>query len=81
MVGDFVKAARLCPKVCGQNSKRWEDWIFVFAQKHQLQAIIPFVPTESPTLGHLVYEMILAHFLTHDRKVGIMLLVRREGLC
>ncbi|PIL28149.1 hypothetical protein GSI_09686 [Ganoderma sinense ZZ0214-1] len=66
--GDFVKAARLCPKVCGQDSKRWENWIFVFAQKHELQAIIPFIPTESPTLGHLVYEMILAHFLTHDRQ-------------
>ncbi|TBU65241.1 vacuolar assembling protein VPS41 [Dichomitus squalens] len=66
--GDFVKAARLCPKVCGHDTKRWEDWIFVFAQKHQLQAIIPFVPTESPTLGHLVYEMILAHFLQHDRQ-------------
>lgn len=22
---------------------------------------------ESPQLGHLVYEMILAHYLTHDR--------------
>ncbi|KAI0685116.1 vacuolar assembling protein VPS41 [Cerioporus squamosus] len=66
--GDFVKAAHLCPKVCGQDTKRWEDWIFVFAQKHQLQAIIPYVPTETPTLGHLVYEMILAHFLAHDRQ-------------
>ncbi|KAH9833885.1 vacuolar protein sorting-associated protein 41 [Rhodofomes roseus] len=65
--GDWVKAARLCPKVCGQDPKRWEDWIFLFAQKHQLQAIIPYVPTESPTLGHLVYEMILAYFLAHDR--------------
>ena len=68
--GEFVKAARLCPKVCGQDTKRWEDWIFVFAQKHQLQAIIPYVPTETPTLGHLVYEMILAHFLAHDRQVS-----------
>ena len=33
------------------------------------QAIIPYVPTESPTLGHLVYEMILAYFLAHDRQV------------
>ncbi|KAH9910297.1 uncharacterized protein B0H18DRAFT_1130398 [Fomitopsis serialis] len=65
--GNWAKAARLCPKVCGQDLKRWEDWIFLFAQKHQLQAIIPFVPTESPTLGHLVYEMILAYFLAHDR--------------
>lgn len=35
--GEFAKAARLCPKVCGQDIKRWEDWIFVFVQKHQLQ--------------------------------------------
>ncbi|KAI0940385.1 hypothetical protein AcV5_001504 [Taiwanofungus camphoratus] len=66
--GEFTKAAHLCPKVCGQDTNRWEDWIFVFAQKHQLQAIIPYVPTESPTLGHLVYEMILAYFLSHDRQ-------------
>ncbi|KAI0766345.1 vacuolar protein sorting-associated protein 41 [Trametes elegans] len=66
--GDFAKAARLCPKVCGQDTKRWEDWIFVFAQKHQLQAIIPFIPTESPTLGPLVYEIVLTHFLAHDRQ-------------
>ncbi|KAF8555539.1 vacuolar protein sorting-associated protein 41 [Imleria badia] len=65
--GDFVKAARLCPKVCGQNAQRWEEWIFVFAQKCQLQTIIPFIPTAAPQLGHLVYEMILGHFLSHDK--------------
>jgi len=26
------------------------------------QAIIPYIPTDKPRLGHLVYEMILAHF-------------------
>ncbi|KAG6917674.1 hypothetical protein DXG01_001649 [Tephrocybe rancida] len=66
--GDFAKAARLTPKVCGQEPKRWEDWIFVFAEKQQLHAIIPFVPTESPQLDRVVYEMMLAHFLTHDRQ-------------
>lgn len=35
-VGEFAKAAHLCPKVCGQNLKRWEDWIFVFVQKGQI---------------------------------------------
>jgi hypothetical protein len=34
--GDYNKAAHLCPKVCGQDVKRWEDWIFLFAQKHHL---------------------------------------------
>ncbi|KAH8092455.1 hypothetical protein BXZ70DRAFT_950969 [Cristinia sonorae] len=65
--GKFLEAAKLCPKVCGHDTARWEDWIFVFTQQHRLQAIIPYVPTESPTLGHLVYEMILAYFLSHDR--------------
>ncbi|KAG6894266.1 hypothetical protein C0992_006840 [Termitomyces sp. T32_za158] len=66
--GDFIKAAHLTPKVCGQESKRWEDWIFIFAEKHQLHAIIPYVPTETPRLDHVVYEMVLAHFLTHDQE-------------
>jgi hypothetical protein len=34
------------------------------------QAIIPFVPTDNPRLDHVVYEMILAHFLIHDRTVS-----------
>ncbi|VDC00011.1 unnamed protein product, partial [Peniophora sp. CBMAI 1063] len=65
--GAFAKAAKLCPKVCGRDTKRWEDWIFVFAQKHHLQDVIPYVPTDAPRLDHLVYEMILAHFLANDR--------------
>ncbi|KAF8265127.1 hypothetical protein EI94DRAFT_1831406 [Lactarius quietus] len=68
LVGDFTKAAKLFSKVCGQDTKRWEDWIFVFAQKQQLQAIIPYIPTDRPRLSHLVYEMILAHFLANDRQ-------------
>ncbi|KAF8180219.1 vacuolar assembling protein VPS41 [Pholiota molesta] len=65
--GDFTRAAQLCPNVCAHDSKRWENWIFAFAQKRQLQCIIPYVPTDKPRLDHVVYEMVLAHFLTHDR--------------
>ncbi|EDR12623.1 vacuolar assembling protein VPS41 [Laccaria bicolor S238N-H82] len=67
--GDFLKAAKLTPKVCAHDPKIWEGWIFVFADKRQLQAIIPFVPTEHPRLDHVVYEMMLAHFLTHNRQM------------
>lgn len=67
--GDYARAAKLCPKVCAHDPKKWEDWIFVFVEKHQLQAVIPYVPTDSPRLDHVVYEVILAHFLTHDREV------------
>ncbi|KAG2086160.1 uncharacterized protein F5147DRAFT_729267 [Suillus discolor] len=66
--GNFAKAASLCPRVCSADIERWENWIFVFAQSQQLQTIIPHVPTEAPQLDHLVYEMILAHFLVHDRQ-------------
>ncbi|EJD01725.1 vacuolar assembling protein VPS41 [Fomitiporia mediterranea MF3/22] len=66
--GEYEKAAQLCPKVLSQDAQRWEDWIFVYAQKNQLQAIIPYIPTETPRLSRLVYEMILAHFLAHDRE-------------
>ncbi|KAK7061202.1 vacuolar assembling protein [Favolaschia claudopus] len=66
--GEFVNAARLTPKVCGHDVKRWEKWIFLFQQQKQLQAIIPYVPTDAPQLDHLVYEMILAYFLAHDRR-------------
>jgi len=33
------------------------------------QAIIPYIPTDKPRLGHLVYEMILARFLANDQQV------------
>lgn len=35
------------------------------------QTIIPNVPTATPQLGHLVYEMILGYFLSHDKLVSI----------
>ena len=43
-----------------------EIYFFVFDQ-----AIIPYVPIESPRLDHRVYEVILAHFLIHDRQVSL----------
>ncbi|KIY49134.1 vacuolar protein sorting-associated protein 41 [Fistulina hepatica ATCC 64428] len=64
---DFPKAARLCPKVCAQDQKRWEKWIFRFAEQRHLHDIIPFIPTDAPRLDHVVYEMTLGYFLTHDK--------------
>ncbi|KAF9004353.1 hypothetical protein BDQ17DRAFT_1241222 [Cyathus striatus] len=66
--GEYAQAARLTPKACGVDAHRWEDWIFLFADRKELQAIIPYVPTDNPQLDHVVYEMILAHFLSHDRQ-------------
>jgi hypothetical protein len=59
---------RICPKagvasqcVCAVESDEFPTLIS--------QAIIPHIPTDKPRLGHLVYEMILAHFLANDRQV------------
>jgi len=68
-IGDFVKAAQLLPKVCAGDARRWENWVFSFAEKRQLKVVIPYVPTEKPRLDHVCYEMVLAHFLAYDRQV------------
>ena len=51
--GDFTKAARLFSKVCGQDTKRWEDWIFVFAQKQQLQVRIQATENNNSSLSSI----------------------------
>ncbi|KAG8985538.1 Vacuolar protein sorting-associated protein 41, partial [Tulasnella sp. 427] len=66
--GEFEKAAKLTPRVFGQNAKDWENSVFYFAKKKQLQGIIPFVPTKEPRLSRLVYDMIIVHFLEHDQQ-------------
>lgn len=64
---EFSKAARLCPKVCSHSPQKWEEWVFVFAQKQQLEHIIPLVPIDNPRLSPIVYNLMLAWFLAHDR--------------
>ncbi|PFH49000.1 hypothetical protein AMATHDRAFT_76446 [Amanita thiersii Skay4041] len=66
--GDYLKAARICSRVCGQNVQRWESWIFAFAERRQLQTIIPYIPFTSPTLDRTVYDMVMAHFLVYDQQ-------------
>ncbi|KAK4049400.1 Vacuolar protein sorting-associated protein 41 [Microbotryomycetes sp. JL201] len=60
------KAAKASPRVLGINAKRWEDWVFLYAEREHLDAIVPFVPLRDPQLNRLVYELILVHFLRHD---------------
>lgn len=34
---EWEVAAKVCPAILGNNAKAWEEWIFLFAQKLQLQ--------------------------------------------
>jgi len=37
ILGEFDKAAGLCPKILGINAKHWEDWVFYFADKAHIK--------------------------------------------
>jgi vacuolar protein sorting-associated protein 41 len=47
-------------------AKLWEKYVYVFAQRGQLTAIARYIPTASPRLPTVQYEMVLKHFLDSD---------------
>ncbi|PLW31539.1 hypothetical protein PCANC_17130 [Puccinia coronata f. sp. avenae] len=61
--GQFQVAANASPPILASDVEAWEDWIFMLTEKGQLDVIIPHVPTESPRLSKVVYEVILVHLL------------------
>lgn len=44
----------------------WEKYVYVFSQRGQLSAIAKYIPTTSPRLPAVQYEMVLKHFLDSD---------------
>lgn len=46
-IGDFEKAAQLCPEVFAQDAKAWEEEVFTFLKFNQLQVHMsaPHSPT------------------------------------
>ncbi|KNE55443.1 hypothetical protein AMAG_01334 [Allomyces macrogynus ATCC 38327] len=73
---ELERAAGLCPMVLGKDPELWERWIYVFADRDGLDAILPCIPTQSPVLNHTVYEVILAHYLSANFK-GFRNLIER----
>ncbi|CAO1625027.1 unnamed protein product [Sympodiomycopsis kandeliae] len=65
-VGDFEKAAHLSTRILGRDSSAWEEWVFLFLQRGQLDKLVDLVPLDDPKLSSVVYDMILAHFLQTD---------------
>lgn len=67
--GDWKKAGEVCGKVLGTSS-RWEYWVWVFEAVGRIKEITAYIPTTqlSPPLPSVIYEIVLAHYLHHDRK-------------
>ncbi|KAI9677852.1 MAG: Vacuolar protein sorting-associated protein 41 [Trizodia sp. TS-e1964] len=66
--GNWVKAGSVCGKVLDTHT-RWEHWVWVFAEANKFSEITPYIPTTQlrPPLASLVYEVVLGHFIAHDR--------------
>ncbi|KAJ3412220.1 Vacuolar protein sorting-associated protein 41 [Chytridiales sp. JEL 0842] len=60
---EFAEAAGLLPKILRGDVKLWEEWIYVFCEKGQMDAVRGVVPVREPRLGKDLYEMILSQYL------------------
>lgn len=65
---DWTTAGQVAGKVLGTSS-RWEYWVMAFAQADHFDEITPFIPSTDmkPALPSFVYEVVLGHYIGHDR--------------
>lgn len=66
--GDWKQAGEVAGRVLGTSS-RWEHWVWKFAQTNHFNEISPYIPTKPmlPPLASMVYEVVLGHYIIHDR--------------
>ncbi|KAF2470321.1 uncharacterized protein BDR25DRAFT_287181 [Lindgomyces ingoldianus] len=65
---DWKQAGKIAGRVLG-TSMRWEHWVWKFAQANRFDEIASYIPTKQmhPPLPSLVYEVVLGHYIIHDR--------------
>ncbi|KAF2261011.1 vacuolar assembly protein-like protein [Lojkania enalia] len=66
--GEWKQAGKVAGRVLG-TSARWEHWVWKFAQANRFNEITPYIPSKQmhPPLPSLVYEVVLGHYIIHDR--------------
>jgi hypothetical protein len=66
--GDWKQAGQVAGRVLG-TSQRWEHWVWKFAQTNHFNEIAPHIPKKQmqPPLPSMVYEVVLGHYIIHDR--------------
>lgn len=74
---DWTQAGRVAGKVLG-TSRRWEHWVWTFAQANHFDEITPYIPSTTAISGvggieekrmvlpSMVYEVILGHYIAAD---------------
>ncbi|KAE8145143.1 hypothetical protein BDV25DRAFT_165298 [Aspergillus avenaceus] len=65
--GSWQGAAKVCVKAI-HTTPRWEHWAWVFIKHDKLDEISAVLPTDMhPPLSPAIYEVILGHYVSHDR--------------
>jgi hypothetical protein len=66
--GNWAEAGKVAGRVLG-TSPRWEHWVWVFAQANRFDEIAPYIPSKriQPPLPSQVYDVVLGHYIIHDR--------------
>ncbi|KAF1970390.1 hypothetical protein BU23DRAFT_538104 [Bimuria novae-zelandiae CBS 107.79] len=66
--GDWAQAGNVAGRVLG-TSQRWEHWVWKFAEKDHFNEIAPYMPKKrmQPPLPSTIYEVVLGHYIIHDR--------------
>lgn len=66
---NWNKAGATCGKVLTTGNS-WEQWAWVFAQADRIEEITPYIPRTPlhPPLPSIVYELVLGHYVTKDRR-------------
>jgi hypothetical protein len=67
-IEEWSKAGELCSKVLGASAS-WEHWVWVFAEAKKFDDMAPYIPTTQmrPPISSTVYEVMLGHYISHDR--------------
>ncbi|KAH5195057.1 hypothetical protein HBH77_144890 [Parastagonospora nodorum] len=65
---NWKEAGKVAGRVLG-TSARWEHWVWKFAQTNHFNEISPYIPKKpmQPPLPSMVYEVVLGHYIIHDR--------------
>ncbi|KAJ4348359.1 Vacuolar protein sorting-associated protein 41 [Didymosphaeria variabile] len=66
--GNWEQAGKVAGRVLG-TSQRWEHWVWKFAEKDRFNEIAPYMPKKQtqPMLPSTIYEVVLGHYIIHDR--------------
>lgn len=64
--GAYAEAAALMPLLLRTDQGAWDTFVCLYLERHQVDAILPHIPTQDPQLSEMVYDLVLVHLLQQD---------------